>query len=101
MADSTTTSANASLGRNEPCHCESGKKYKQCCLAKDEDAARKARAEANARAAAAAAEAPEADEAASKAKEQPHHPHRQRGGGAPNSRGFQKSVGGPRKVGGG
>ncbi len=23
-------------GRNEPCHCGSGKKYKHCCLAKDE-----------------------------------------------------------------
>ncbi len=25
-------------GRNEPCHCGSGKKYKHCCLAKDEEA---------------------------------------------------------------
>lgn len=24
------------LGRNEPCHCGSGKKYKKCCLEKDE-----------------------------------------------------------------
>lgn len=24
------------LGRNEPCHCKSGKKYKHCCLNKDE-----------------------------------------------------------------
>jgi hypothetical protein len=32
------------LGRNEPCHCGSGKKYKQCCLAKDEAAEREARA---------------------------------------------------------
>ena len=23
------------LGRNEPCHCGSGKKYKKCCLDKD------------------------------------------------------------------
>lgn len=23
------------LGRNEPCHCGSGKKYKKCCLEKD------------------------------------------------------------------
>ncbi len=23
------------LGRNEPCHCDSGKKYKKCCLYKD------------------------------------------------------------------
>jgi len=24
------------MGRNEPCHCGSGKKYKKCCLAKDQ-----------------------------------------------------------------
>jgi hypothetical protein len=27
-----------SLGRNDPCHCGSGKKYKKCCLTKDEQA---------------------------------------------------------------
>jgi preprotein translocase subunit SecA len=27
-------------GRNDPCHCGSGKKYKKCCLAKDEAADR-------------------------------------------------------------
>mgnify|MGYP002725586531 CR=1 FL=1 len=26
------------LGRNDPCHCGSGKKYKQCCLSSDEAA---------------------------------------------------------------
>jgi hypothetical protein len=25
------------LGRNEPCHCGSRKKYKKCCLRKDEE----------------------------------------------------------------
>lgn len=25
-------------GRNDPCHCGSGRKYKHCCLAKDEEA---------------------------------------------------------------
>lgn len=29
-----------SVGRNDPCPCGSGKKYKKCCLAKDEAAAR-------------------------------------------------------------
>ena len=29
-------------GRNEPCYCGSGRKYKQCCLDKDEAAARAA-----------------------------------------------------------
>jgi hypothetical protein len=27
-------------GRNDPCHCGSGKKYKHCCLSKDEGTAR-------------------------------------------------------------
>jgi len=27
------------IGRNEPCPCGSGKKYKQCCLTKDQTAA--------------------------------------------------------------
>jgi tetratricopeptide (TPR) repeat protein len=29
------------LGRNDPCHCGSGKKYKKCCLSKDAAAAHK------------------------------------------------------------
>jgi hypothetical protein len=45
--------------RNEPCHCGSGKKYKQCCLAKDETAARESRATAEQ--AAPAREATESD----------------------------------------
>jgi len=50
----------ARIGRNAPCPCGSGRKYKKCCLAADEAAARRERAEA------AAAEAipdePEADD---------------------------------------
>ncbi len=43
------------LGRNDPCHCGSGEKYKKCHLQKDEAAASAARAaEATAKAAAAA-----------------------------------------------
>jgi tetratricopeptide (TPR) repeat protein len=34
----------AKTGRNDPCPCGSGKKYKQCCLARDEAAAADARA---------------------------------------------------------
>ena len=42
-----TSSSDARPGRNQPCHCGSGKKYKQCCLAKDEaEAAAAARAKA-------------------------------------------------------
>ncbi len=42
---SKLTPANAemarTLGRNDDCHCGSGKKYKKCHLAEDEEAARK------------------------------------------------------------
>ena len=34
----------AKTGRNDPCPCGSGKKYKQCCLARDEATAATARA---------------------------------------------------------
>jgi hypothetical protein len=36
------------LGRNDPCHCGSGKKYKACHLAADETAEREARQKAQA-----------------------------------------------------
>jgi SEC-C motif len=36
------------IGRNDPCPCGSGKKYKQCCLAKDEEAHRAERETHNA-----------------------------------------------------
>jgi hypothetical protein len=44
------------LGRNDPCHCGSGQKYKKCHLPKD-DAAKSAELAAAAAAAAAAAKA--------------------------------------------
>jgi len=31
------------LGRNDPCHCGSGRKYKRCCLNKDADRQRSER----------------------------------------------------------
>ena len=31
------------LGRNEPCHCGSGRKYKRCCLQKDSERLRSQR----------------------------------------------------------
>lgn len=83
-----------SLGRNEPCHCGSRKKYKHCCLAKDEAAERAARAKS-------AAESPPPSEP-------PHVPPGtapRPGGRQPwkrgqaNTRGFQKFTA-PRKVGG-
>jgi len=39
----------AKPGRNDPCHCGSGNKYKKCCLAKDEAAERDSLVKAQAR----------------------------------------------------
>jgi len=85
-------------GRNEPCHCGSGRKYKQCCLAKDEAEAAKVRAEA---AEAAATAAPAEAEAAAAApapapKHRTHQPWK-----ATTSRGFVPRSTAPRKMGGG
>jgi hypothetical protein len=52
------------LGRNDPCRCGSGQKYKKCCLPKD-DAAQSAEF---AKAAAAAAEAAKVAEAEAEAE---------------------------------
>jgi tetratricopeptide (TPR) repeat protein len=47
----------AKTGRNDPCPCGSGRKYKVCCLKKDEDAERERAKRAAAEAAAQIAEA--------------------------------------------
>jgi hypothetical protein len=80
-------------GRNDPCPCGSGRKYKQCCLAKDEAASREARAKALAEAPAPVAEETKPSKGAS--RHQTHQPWR---GNLQNTRGFQK-VSAPRKVG--
>ena len=97
------------LGRNEPCHCGSGKKYKQCCLNKDEAAERAARAKAAEKAEKEKAEKGEKAEGASApvaapAKVPPRAPKHTtdqpwKSGGLKNTRSFQK-VRTPRKVGG-
>lgn len=89
-------------GRNEPCHCGSGKKYKQCHLVKDEAAAREARQKAQAAAEAAPAPAEEADpKAAARAQSHAARPTPQPWKrSAQNTRGFAK-VSATRKVGGG
>ncbi|MEO8499718.1 MAG: SEC-C metal-binding domain-containing protein [Vicinamibacteria bacterium] len=89
-------------GRNDPCHCGSGKKYKQCHLEKDEQAARDARATATAEAEknAPPAETPKEDEKpAVKSHDKPNF-HEQRGRGGANTKGFQRASS-VRKVGGG
>ena len=108
------------LGRNEPCHCGSGKKYKQCCLNKDEAAERAARAKAAEKAEKLEkAEKPDKSEKtegsekggekaaaseAAPAKAGPRSPKHGtdqpwKSGGVKNTRSFQK-VRTPRKVGG-
>jgi hypothetical protein len=82
-------------GRNEPCHCGSGRKYKHCCLEKDEKEAAAARART-------AAEAPaESTEASSTAKpKRPLKPQTEQPWKATNRRGFVPRSRTPRKVGG-
>jgi hypothetical protein len=89
-----TTVTNPRPGRNEPCHCGSGRKYKQCCLAKDEAEAAKARAEAAANAEPVAAGAAAAPPPAPKHRTQ--QPWK-----ATSSRGFVPRSTAPRKMGGG
>jgi len=84
------------LGRNDPCHCGSGKKYKACHLAADEAAARQKHSEASAAAPAAEAPAPSANP-----RQAPRHQTQQPWkGGKASTRGFAR-VSATRKVGGG
>jgi hypothetical protein len=71
-----------SLGHNDPCHCGSGKKYRQCHLVKDESAERDAHAKA----------AP-----STPPRGKTHQPWKRT---TQNTRGFQK-VAGMRHLGGG
>lgn len=81
-------------GRNDPCHCGSGIKYKHCCLATDEAKARKARAKAEATA------TPATESAAAPAKTRKRQTDQPWKRSAINTHGFQR-VSTPRKVGGG
>ncbi len=79
------------VGRNEPCPCGSGRKYKHCCLEKDEEAARAANAQA-----ATDADKPQTTAATRPPKHQTHQPWKK---SAANTHGFHR-VSLPRKVGG-
>ncbi len=84
-------------GRNEPCPCGSGRKYKQCCLPKDEAldaAARKVKAEI-----AAAIEMPAEGAEATAAPRAPKH-QTQQPWRTTTSRGFVPRSTTPRKAGG-
>ena len=87
-------------GRNEACHCGSGRKYKQCCLEKDNaeaSAARKAAAESIEQSSVVS----ETSDAATvktvrSPKPQSHQPWK----AAANTRGFGNRTRTPRKAGG-
>jgi hypothetical protein len=84
-------------GRNELCHCGSGRKYKHCCLEKDNAQAAAARSEASAQAEAAAQTSGEVTAAPTRIpKPQTHQPWK-----ATTARGFvPRTTRTPRKVGG-
>jgi hypothetical protein len=82
-------------GRNEPCHCGSGNKYKHCCLAKDEEAERAARAQ---QAVAAQPSAPPAGDPAPRATPPPRTTGQPWKRAAQNARGARK-ITTPRKAG--
>lgn len=83
------------LGRNDPCHCGSGRKYKHCCLDKDEATAH-AKAETDAQAEAPADHTPETVATQQPPKPRTYQPWKR---SATNTRSFQR-MSTPRKVGG-
>ena len=89
-----TAVTNARPGRNEPCHCGSGRKYKHCCLEKDDAQAAVDRAKAAEDEAATPPE-PDAAEPASARKHQTDQPWR-----PDPSRSFIPRPGTPRKTAG-
>ena len=90
----------ANTGRNDPCPCGSGKKYKQCHLVANEAKEREARAKATADAPVPTVEAA-AEDAAPTPSARPKHVTRQPWKKtATNTQGFGKTSL-PRKVGGG
>lgn len=95
LAKKTPAPAGPRPGRNDPCYCGSGRKYKQCCLAKDDARASAARADA----ASEDADQPAAEVAAVPPRPQKHQTHQPWKGAT--SRGFVPKSRTPRKVGGG
>jgi hypothetical protein len=89
------------LGRNDACHCGSGRKYKRCCLDKDEAAALAARAKAEAEpdAPSEAASEPAGEKPVQQRPPKPtsYQPWKR---SATNTHSFQR-MSTPRKVGGG
>ena len=84
------------LGRNDPCHCGSGKKYKRCCLKKDGAAEREEHAKAAAEAPVPESEGKTAPEPA-KPRRETHQPWKRRSGG---ERAFHRFLTPPKRGGG-
>ena len=83
-------------GRNDACHCGSGRKYKQCCLEKDEAARREKRASGEEPAPSGGAASADAPQPGPTSKKQTQQPWK----GPRNTKGFQKLTT-PRRSGGG
>jgi hypothetical protein len=64
------------IGRNDPCHCGSGKKYKKCHLEKDEQSGRKEREKSQIEAAKVLEKEKEAAESSGKEVSPAHQPKR-------------------------
>src|SRR3954464_14783241 len=90
---SMTALTSARPGRNQPCHCGSGRKYKHCCLDSDNAAAADARAKAAAEAAA------RSSETKTSAPTRAPKPRTDQPWKATTSRGFIPRARTPRKVG--
>jgi hypothetical protein len=88
-------------GRNDPCYCGSGRKYKQCCLAKDDAEAAAARGKAAAAQTAAAAtdETPATAEKTVPVPVRPPKHQTQQPWKASTSRGYIPKTRTPRKIG--
>jgi hypothetical protein len=91
-----TAKTTARPGRNEPCHCGSGRKYKQCCLEKDNAALTAANAQAAADTTAEAAADASREAPKRITRHQTEQPWK-----ASASRVYVPRPRGPRKVGGG
>ena len=87
-------------GRNDTCHCGSGRKYKHCCLDKDEALAQAARAKAESRRAGRGARRSERAEAPVQQRPPKAASYQPWKRSATNTQGFQR-MSTPRKVGGG
>jgi hypothetical protein len=86
-------------GRNERCHCGSGRKYKHCCLDKDHVAASAARAKSKVKSK--VEEGTESADASATTQARAQAPQTLQPWKAATARGFVPRSRTPRKVGGG